>query len=129
MKYLGIDYGAKRVGVAVSNAEGTIAFPRETILNNGQLSQALIEIILHEKPEAIVIGDTRTLEGAANPVTVEADAFAERLHEATHLPVKRAREAGSSIAASDGSDGHDDSSAAAFILQRYLDMHPKQVQS
>jgi putative Holliday junction resolvase len=122
MKYLGLDYGAKRIGTAISNQEGTIAFPRATLDNDSMVQGAIASLIAEERIEAIVVGDTRTLEGGANPVTEKAEDFAVRLHEATHLPVKFAREAGSSVAVSDaGAKAHDDASAAAFILQRYLD--------
>ncbi len=124
MRYLGIDYGAKRIGVAISNAEGTIAFPRKTIPNDSTAIELLKEMLVAEKAEAIVVGDTRTISGEANPVTEKTEQFAKRLSESTSLPLLWAREAGSSVAVSDSApgDAHDDAAAAAFILQRYLDM-------
>lgn len=122
MKYLGIDYGAKRIGVAISNAEGTIAFPRTTVVHDSGAIAALTETCAHEKIEAIVVGDTRTLSGGANPVTDAAEAFAQKLAAATGLPLLWAREAGSSVAVSEApGESHDDAAAAAFTLQRYLD--------
>jgi putative Holliday junction resolvase len=126
MKYLGIDYGAKRVGTAVSNSEGTIAFPRTTFANNAKLVEEIVTMVLEEKIECIVIGDTLSHGGARNPVSDEADQFARAVGARTHLPIERQWEAGSSIEANayvpDGK-GHDDASAAAIILQRYLDMN------
>ncbi len=121
MKYVGLDFGSKRIGVAVSNAEGTIAFPRVTLANDASVFDALKAMLETEHIDAIVVGDTRTLSGAANPVTEEAEAFAKKIAELTNLPLRWAKEAGSTVAISDGARAHDDAAAAAFILQRYLD--------
>ena len=128
MRYFCVDYGSKRIGTAVSNAEGTIAFPRTTVPNNQSAIAAIVEMIAAEKAEALVFGDTRTLEGGENPVTVEAESFAAKLGDAARITVAFAREAGSSRGASEEAGGHDDAAAAAFILQRYLDMHTRRVE-
>jgi len=128
MKYLGIDYGTKRIGIAVSNDDGTIAFPRETVENNTKLFAKLAQIIADEKIQAIIVGDTRSYSNLANPVTKDAEVFAERLKKEINLPVNLAWEAGSSIEASryaPENDGHSDGAAAAIILQRYIDMRMK----
>jgi len=124
MKYLGIDYGAKRIGIAVSNGEGTIAFPRTTIKNDDGLFESLARLIADEKIESIVVGDTRSFSNLANPVTKEAEEFVERLKKEILLPVASAWEAGSSVEASryaPESASHSDGAAAAIILQRFLD--------
>ena len=128
MKYLGIDYGGKRVGTAVSDAAGGIAFPRTTMPNDEKLLSALVKVITDEKIESIVVGDTRSHGGAANAVTGGAEKFVEQLARETGLLVSRAFEAWSSIEASRYAPEHtqhDDSAAAAIILQRFLDMRPK----
>lgn len=129
-KYLGIDYGAKRVGLAVSDTEGTIAFPREMIPNDGQLLPHIVRLAEEEKIGAIVMGDTRAAGGRENPITAESDRFAQELREHTRLPVERAFEIWSSIEAGRlaGGEGHDDAAAAAIILQRFLDMGGRGVQ-
>ena len=128
MKYLGIDFGTKRVGAAVSDDAGTIAFPRETIANDAKLVPHLNKLVEEENIEAIVVGDTRSHGGAENPVSTEAEKFIKALEQTTGLPVERAFEAWSSIVASryapKGKE-HDDAAAAAIILQRYLDMNAK----
>lgn len=125
MKYLGIDYGAKRVGVAVSNAEGTIAFPRASIANNETLVSAVTRMCEEERIEGIVVGDTRTLGGGENPVTHDAEVFMEQLRGASKLPVQAVFEGWSSVEASRYArkgEEHNDAAAAAVILQRYIDM-------
>lgn len=125
MKYLGLDYGAKRIGVAVSNAEGTIAFPRFTVENNAGALDTIKQLATDEKVAAIVMGDTRSYGGAENPITEEAELFGAALAGALAVPLERAYEVASSVeAARFAPDGkqHDDAAAAAVILQRYFDM-------
>lgn len=131
MKYLGIDYGEKRIGLAVSDDAGKIAFPRATVPNNGKLFETLAGIIAEEKIETIVVGDTRAFSGFENKVTKEAEDFVEQLKAKTNLPIKSSWEAGSSIEASryaPEGESHNDSAAASIILQRYLDMHEGELQ-
>ena len=77
-----------------------------------------------EKIGAIVVGDTRTASGAPNIASLSADLFIEELKSAIAIPIHRGFEAWSSIEASryapKGKE-HDDSAAAAIILQRFLD--------
>ncbi len=124
MKYLGIDYGTKRVGVAVSDAAGTIAFPRATLPNDAQLFSQLEELVKNEKITCIVVGDTRSHGGKDNPVTAAAEEFVVEIQKEFAVPVEGVWEMWSSIEASryapEGQE-HNDASAAAIILQRFLD--------
>ena len=126
MKYLGIDYGSNRIGIAVSDSEGKIAFPRAAIKNNTKAISYIEKIVHDEKIEKIVIGDTRTIGGAKNSITPEAEKFISALEKATSLTVTRAFEGWSSIEASryaPENDSHEDSAAAAIILQRFFEMN------
>ena len=128
MKYLGIDYGAKRVGLALSDEEGTIAFPRAVVPNDEKLLQFVYRMCEEEKVGQVVIGDTRTVSGADNPVTAQADKFVEEFAKLTAIPIERTFEGWSSIEASryaEKGNEHKDEAAAAIILQRFLDTHPK----
>ena len=125
MKYLAIDYGSKRVGTAVSDTAGTIAFPRTVLANDEQLFSALKKLIEEEKIEAIVVGDTRSHGGGENPVTAATESFVVKLEAETKLPIERVWEIWSSIEASryaEKGNEHNDAAAAAIILQRFLDM-------
>ena len=122
MRYLGIDYGAKRIGIAISSEE--IAFPRGVIPNDNRIFQEIAKIVTTEKVEQIVVGDTRSFGNRENPITKEAEAFIDSLKKETGLVVASAHEAGSSIEASRYAPegmSHDDGAAAAIILQRFLD--------
>ena len=58
MKYLAIDYGQKRTGIAVSDTGGSMAFPRKTILMRTRAAffEELLALIEAEATDAIVIG-------------------------------------------------------------------------
>ncbi len=124
MKFLGIDYGGKRIGLAVSDENGSIAFPRETIANMRGVIETLKKVIKDENVGFIVVGDTQSYGGIPNPITLKVKDFVEDLKAAVDVPVASSWEAGSTIEANryDPSGAHNDAAAAAIILQRYLDI-------
>jgi putative Holliday junction resolvase len=127
MRFLGVDYGSKTIGIAVSDDAGGFAFPRDTIANDAKVFSVLAKMIADEKIEGIVVGDTRSLDGGANQITAQADAFAEKL-KTPNMPLYRVREAWSTQEAArfaPAGQKHNDSAAAAIILQRFLDSQPK----
>src|SRR3989338_6227032 len=125
MKYLALDYGTKRVGVAVSDAEGKIAFPRSSLANNTDLVSHVCKLVAGEHIGRIIVGDTLSHSGARNPVSDASDVFVKMLKDRCPVAIERAHEAWSSIEASryaPEGEGHNDAAAAAVILQRYLDI-------
>src|SRR3989344_7951995 len=129
-KYLGIDYGSKRVGIACSDEAGVIAFPRGKFRNDEKLLRQLARVIAEERIDQVVVGDTRASGGAPNRITGEAEIFIEKLEKLSGKAVMRASELSSSIEASRYAPeglGHDNAADAAVILQRYLDMHPGEI--
>ncbi len=127
MTYIGVDYGEKRAGLAVSDDRGQFAFPFETAPNDERLIARIVALAKERQAETVVVGDTRTFSGRENLITASADRFADALARAG-LSVERVWEAGSSVEASryapPGSE-HDDAAAAAIILQRFLDARAK----
>lgn len=124
MRYLGIDYGEGSVGLALSDRDGSFAFPHANYPNDGKLVDAIAALVLREGVAEIVVGDTLADTGGRNPITAQSDVFAAALERATGLPVRRTREAWSTHEAARYAPidkKHDDSAAAAIILQRYLD--------
>ena len=128
MRFLGIDYGARRIGLALSDEKGGFAFPHETIPNDTTAIDRIEKICRTEHVDEIVIGDTQAANGRDNPVTEDAKRFAQMLSEHTGHTVHEVREAWSSVEAArfapKGKE-HDDSAAAAIVLQRFLDSHPQ----
>ncbi len=123
MRYLGIDYGAKRIGLAISDPAAQFAFPHETIPNDTTTLDRIRQVIKREEIGGIIIGDARASNGEVNPITQEVETFTDSL-KALHVPVHSVSEAWSSVEAArfapKGSE-HNDASAAAIILQRFLD--------
>ena len=124
MRYIGIDYGEKRVGVALSDGNESFAFPETVFQNDANLEDNILSLIREKGIEALVIGDTRGSSGIQNPMTKEAEEFAHALARRTNLPLHFTKEIFSSIEASryaPADDEHNDAAAAAIILQRFLD--------
>lgn len=81
MRILGIDYGDSRVGVAVSDPLGITAQGIGTIQNKGieQLSEELSEIIEKYKPEKIVVGLPKNMDGTEGARVEVTYAFRDEL--------------------------------------------------
>ena len=81
MRYLGIDYGAKKIGIAISDEEGKFAFPL-IIIQNKKSEKSLEEVlnILNEKNiSEVVMGESKDLAGRDNQILKEAKEFSEKL--------------------------------------------------
>lgn len=124
VKYLGIDYGTKRVGLATSDDEGRMAFPFRIIPNRASLVPDIRAICGEERIGTIVVGDSRDYENKENPLMKEVRLFAKKLEEATGLPLVFMNEVLSSREATHmrGDDKDNDASAATIVLQSYLDL-------
>lgn len=134
-KFIGIDYGTKRVGVALSDDGGKLAFPKEVLKNDDSLFPNLKKIIEEEGVNQIVIGESLNLDGTENKVNKMIREFAKDLEDKLKIQVHFEKEFMTSFEAH-GRKGKEennarttsfekpknlDASAAALILQRYLD--------
>lgn len=81
MKALGIDYGRRRIGVAVSDPEGIIVRGLSTIdrRRTPDAMPALVRLIETENPDVVAIGLPLDADDRDTPMSLEARAFAERL--------------------------------------------------
>ncbi|MEN9552093.1 MAG: hypothetical protein RI935_470 [Candidatus Parcubacteria bacterium] len=125
MKYLGIDYGSKKVGFAQSDDEGRLAFPLMVSPNDATLLKDTLELIREMRFSTVVIGESVDQHGKPNAIAKEARAFGLRIEEAIDVKVVFEKEWFSTVEArrQPGKEGsHDvDDQAAAITLQRYLD--------
>ncbi|MBI2630653.1 Holliday junction resolvase RuvX [Candidatus Nomurabacteria bacterium] len=143
-RFLGIDYGTKRIGLAISDENRTLAFPKEILLNSKDTFSKLEEIIKEENIGEIVVGESVDFRGHLNALSARIEVFILELKEKFNLPVHKqkefltsveARKAGSTKKSLRQSQVHSkikqiksgriDASAAALILQRYLDKRNK----
>ena len=139
MRTVGLDIGERRIGVAVSDATGTLARPLGVLQSAGLDGDAL-DIVVREIARlageedgigAIVIGLPRRLDGTPTEMTPRVEQFARALGAKTSLPVAlqderlSSREAESRLALRDkdwrSRKAKLDAAAAAIILQDYLD--------
>jgi tRNA-binding protein len=126
MKYICIDYGSKRVGIAVSDDSGAMGFPKGEYPNNDKLLDEVATIIQSEKIEGIVMGESRNLDGSDNTIMEEARAFAEALSKLSGKPLFYEPEMFSTQEARrdiEGVRGHGavDAKAASIILTTFLE--------
>lgn len=126
MRYLGIDYGARRIGLARSDEAGRMAFPLRTIEYRAR-EDAIAEIrkICADGISAIVIGLPIGLDGQETDEAREVRQFATDSEKEIALPLYFENEILTSrIAYQAGMRGRNiDAAAAAIILQSYLDNH------
>ena len=128
MKYVGIDFGTKRIGIAVSDKEGTLAFPRAVVENNEKVFERLREIVKKEGAEKIVVGVPKALSGKETAMTARVKNFIEELKQKACLPARQGfivveeDEVFSTKTAKENTrKDMRDAAAAALILQQYLD--------
>ncbi len=134
MKYLGIDYGSKRVGLAMSDDGGSLAFPYKIIPNDNTLVDTIHNICGEEEIGSIIIGESLDLSGNANKIMTQIKEFKNRLDLELGLPISFQKEFMTTVEAR-GRVGKElnnakkvkkvglaaaDASAAALILQRFL---------
>ncbi len=122
-RFLGIDYGTKRVGVALSDESGTIAVPFSVLPNDRTLFREVREICESRNVDAIVMGDSKDFKGNDNPIMKDTYAFKAELERDLGLPVYFELEFLTSYQAAKVQGEHMllDASAAAIILQTFLD--------
>lgn len=123
MRYLGIDFGTKRIGVALSDAHGSIAFPHSVVANTKSAVEEITLIAQKEGVSVVVVGESKDFSGMPNVVMEKITPFAYELEKQSGLPVIFEPEFLSSQQASTFQGAHDklDASAAAIILQAYLE--------
>ena len=145
MKILGIDYGTKRVGLAMSDDGGSIAFPKEIIKNDSSTLKHIEKLVKIENIEEIVIGESLDLDGTQNKVNEKILGFAKELESnfgikvffqkefMTSVEARKTTVFKSSLNQTQASSrvkkelgGKVDAKAAALILQRYLDRRSRQ---
>lgn len=127
MKILGIDFGSKRVGLAISDESGKMAFPHSVILNDGNLLPEIEKMIKKENVESVVIGESKDFKGKPNEIMKEIEKFKKILEQKTKMPVLFEPEFMTSQQAEhiQGKNIMHDASAAAIILQSYLDKNSR----
>jgi putative Holliday junction resolvase len=139
MRVLGIDFGERRIGLALSDASGTLARPWRTLEGAKDPARIVKELTgvvaeLQSDPDglrAVVLGYPRRLDGSATAVTATVETLAAALRRSLTVPVVlqderlSSREAESRLALRERDWRKRkplvDAAAAAVVLQDYLD--------
>lgn len=127
MKFLGVDYGTKRTGIAISDADARVSVVKETIDADGQ--QAVIdrikEIVDEETVERIVVGVPFNMDGETSDMTDHVRRFIENLRNHVSIPVQEIDERLTTEMAKQLLRGlqnqERDQVAAQIMLQNFLD--------
>ena len=132
-RILGIDYGERRVGLAVSDPLEIIAKPLRVIdrKNTSNIFSEILIIVKQRNVSKIVVGLPLTLKGKYSEQTKVVHNFIDQLKQVVNIPVVHIDERLSSLAAirslnelgikTGHQKGRIDETAAAIILQEYLD--------
>jgi putative Holliday junction resolvase len=136
---LGLDPGERRIGVAMAVPGGSVALPLTVLDATGDWGAALAELVAEHGVAAVVVGLPVSLSGSEGPAAARAREFAAAVGQRLGLPVHLVDERLSSVAAgralaeagararrgarTSRTRGAVDRSAAAVILQAWLDSH------
>lgn len=127
MKYLGIDYGTKRVGIALSGDGGMMAFPHGVIDNDSQLIQNITKLVKENDVKLVVIGESKNYKMEDNAIMNDIIDLKDVLEATLEIDVELQPEFMTSVQAEkiQGKNDMIDASAATIILQSYLDSNSK----
>ncbi|MHC4362559.1 MAG: Holliday junction resolvase RuvX [Planctomycetota bacterium] len=131
MRYLAIDYGSKRVGLAVCDPDETIASPLCVIEGQKDVVGKIAEVVKQEGVGAVVVGLPLNMDDSAGPQAKLIFRFAEQLERVLAVPIHFQDERLSSFSAEEKLAAaeitkktrkkHLDAVAAAEILEAFLE--------
>jgi putative holliday junction resolvase len=129
-RILALDYGQKRVGVALSDPLGLTAQSQPYLANDPQLVKNISELISNFQVEKLLIGLPKDQHGGDGKKAIETKQFVSRLEKHISIPIEFADERFSTVAAQKHLISADvsrkkrkekvDSLAAVFFLQGFL---------
>ena len=134
MRFTGVDYGTRRIGLAISDPDEVIASPAGYLAGTGHIAKdaaAVLAWCAENEAEAIVVGLPLNMDGAVGPQAKLTQEFINRLRNTSQLPIEAWDERLSSYQADQFMDlagvgptkrkGRRDALAAQVILQSFLD--------
>ncbi len=126
---LGIDYGTKRVGLAVLSSGATLAFPLVVLINNKSLIDQILRVINDRQITRIVIGESVDNKGVDNALMADIRAFSADLkNRLPEVVIDFEAEHYTSFQAEryQGKTSNTDAGAASIILQAWYDRQVQQ---
>lgn len=136
MRFLALDYGRKRVGLALSDPLGMIAQPVGYLVQDQQTVDAVRALVEKHKVETLVLGYPRSLDGSPGPMAKEVEDFSLQLRGKFQIPIVFWDEQFTTAQAQRlliesgvrraKRKKVKDTVCAALILQGYLEFHSKE---
>lgn len=133
-RYLGIDYGSVRIGLALSDPLKIIANGFTTIQNDDRCLEKILSIIKEQNVDKIIVGKPLNLKGEMGTKAEEVLQFVKKLQEITSIEIHQIDERFTSVMAQASilamgtpkkkrqqNKGKVDEVASAILLQGYLD--------
>jgi putative holliday junction resolvase len=122
MSYIGIDYGSKRVGIAVAEEGTGLAFPLVILENDEDLIHRIQELAKTRNTNQIILGESRNYHGEGNEIMIKIKEFKNKLEkEGFEVHMEPEFMTSAQAVHIQGENKMLDASAAAIILQSYLD--------
>ncbi|MEL7061130.1 MAG: Holliday junction resolvase RuvX [Acidobacteriota bacterium] len=128
MRALGVDFGERRIGLAMSDPAGRFALPREAIerTTDRRAVYRLVDLVHAERVEILVLGEPLGPAGEPSEASLRVRRFGAKLARATSRPVLYVDETLTTVAASErladrDADARRDAVAAQIILQEAID--------
>jgi putative Holliday junction resolvase len=148
MKYLGVDYGQKKIGIAISDDRASMAFPRDIIINDDKHIEYINHLCDQEEIVNIVVGKSVDYQGKDNDIEKHITAFIKILNKDKKYTIHRIDERMTTALIASENRHHflkkqnpktfsknaksvrdatktDDAKVAALILQNFLDSKSK----
>ena len=134
-RILGIDYGSKRIGIAISDPTQLIAQGVTTLMNSEKAVQQIVDLAKTEEVVRIVVGMPYSADGGKGKKAMEVDEFTKSLKQLTTTAIDTWDESFSSVNAHSAfveigmkrkkrqQKFRVDEMAARLMLQEYLDNH------
>ena len=122
MRRMGIDFGSKNIGLALTDESGSMAFPHGVIPNDGKLLKTITSLIAQKDVKEIVIGHSVGYSGQANKIHAAVEAFMLDLTLELGIPIHLEPEHYSTQQAIriQGKNAQTDAAAAAIILDSFI---------
>ena len=126
MRRMGIDFGSKNIGLALTDESGAMAFPHGVIRNDKKALAVVVSLIKEKDVKEVVIGHSLGYTGVANKIHTAVESFMQDLTLAVGLPIHLEPEQYSTQQAIriQGKNDQTDAAAAAIILDSFITKHP-----
>ena len=127
-RILGIDFGTKKVGIAVSDKDSNFALPKVVLKNDKDLIKNIEKIIEENNISSIIMGESMNYKGEENPVMKSMKNFVNEIKKKSNLQIYFEPEflTSSQVRNTQGESKMIDASAAALILQSFIDKRDSQ---